>query len=157
MSNLPERGQPLADSGPQNHFTTDRLHATTPAAKGYAQPPSTPALRPRSPMGCAQPPTWGWSFYSSFGDLTKKFRTNLARKPRSSSFHSSLTTPMKKFRTIAGQRLHTTHPEPRATHMHTTNAPPARCYLATQPWVSTWEVSCWIGPILLRTSALVST
>ncbi|WJY74028.1 hypothetical protein CCANI_00825 [Corynebacterium canis] len=83
---------------------------------------------------------------------------------------------MKKFRTIAGQRLHTTHPEPtqpsgtgatirsrrnhpepRATHMHTTHAPPARCYLATQPWVSTWEVSCWIGPILLRTSALVST
>ncbi|WJY74197.1 hypothetical protein CCANI_01695 [Corynebacterium canis] len=35
-------------------------------------------------MSCAQPPTWGWSFYSSFGGLTKKFRTNLARKPLSS-------------------------------------------------------------------------
>ena len=37
-------------------------------------------------MGCVQLPTWGWSFYSS------------------------LDTPMKKFRTIAGQRLHTTYP-----------------------------------------------
>ncbi|WJY75044.1 hypothetical protein CCANI_05990 [Corynebacterium canis] len=74
---------------------------------------------PRS-IGCAQPPTWGWSFYSSFGGLTKKFRTNLDQKRRSASFHSSLTTPKKKFRTIAGQRLHTTHPEPPATYRRIT-------------------------------------
>ncbi|WJY76036.1 hypothetical protein CCANI_11075 [Corynebacterium canis] len=69
------------------------------------------ALISRAAMGCAQPPTWGSSFYSSFGGLTKKFRTNLAQKGCKSSFYSSFGTPMKKFRTIAGQRLHTTYPE----------------------------------------------
>ncbi|WJY74937.1 hypothetical protein CCANI_05450 [Corynebacterium canis] len=51
----------------------------------------------------------GSSFYSSFGGLTKKFRTNLGQKRCKWSFYSSLTTLMKKFRTIAGQRLHTTY------------------------------------------------
>ncbi|WJY76218.1 hypothetical protein CCANI_12060 [Corynebacterium canis] len=64
---------------------------------------------PRGAIGCVQPPTWGWSFYSSFGGLTKKFRTNLGQKRRSSSFHSSLGYSTKKFRTIAGQRLPTTY------------------------------------------------
>ena len=64
----------------------------------------------RAPMGCTQLPTWGRSFYSSFGGLTKKFRTNLAQKRCIWSFYSSSNTPMKKFRTIAGQRLHTTYP-----------------------------------------------
>ena len=58
----------------------------------------------------------GWSFYSSFGGLTKKFRTNLAQKRRSSSCHSSLATLTKKFRTIAGQRSFATYPV-----FHTTN------------------------------------
>ena len=37
-------------------------------------------VRPRQPVGCVQLPTWGSSFYSSFGGLTKKSRTNLAQK-----------------------------------------------------------------------------
>ena len=56
----------------------------------------------------------GSSFYSSFGGLTKKFRTNLGKKRCKSSFYSSLGTPMKKFRTIAGQRLHATYPAGRS-------------------------------------------